>query len=63
MISEIKLWWMFFKGVRSSWDRDVIVVSYPKAGRTWHRVILRKYLETLFAVKKAHSISSRELSR
>src|SRR6266542_1115027 len=63
MISEIKLWWMFLKGIRSSWDRDVIVVSYPKAVRTWHRVILRKYLETLVAVKKVHSISSLEISR
>ena len=63
MISEIKLWWTFFRGIRSSSDRDVIVVSYPKAGRTWHRVVLRKYLETAFTLKKTHSISSRELSR
>jgi sulfotransferase family protein len=42
---------------------SAIVVSYPKSGRTWHRVILSRYIATLNGLETVRSIDTRKLTR
>jgi hypothetical protein len=42
---------------------DVVVISYPKSGRTWHRLLVGNYLARVAGVSDEHSMELAELSK
>lgn len=42
---------------------SAIVVSYPKSGRTWHRVILARYIAAQHGLEAVRSIDTRKLTK
>jgi hypothetical protein len=63
MMSGRDLWWRYADEFMSSLEDDVIVVSYPKAGRTWHRVTFGKYLALLSGKPLPSKLKSRKMTR
>jgi Sulfotransferase domain len=63
MISQGKAWHQFLRAASGLWNDKAVVISYPKSGRTWHRILLAKYLELLYELTPRRSISTRSLSR
>lgn len=62
MIPPAKAWYQFLKAMPGLWDHKAVVISFPKSGRTWHRILLAKYLELRYQLAPRRSISTRSLS-
>src|SRR4051812_20404493 len=62
MISQPKAWYQFLRAAAGLWDDKAVIVSYPKSGRTWHRILLAKYLQLMHELTPRKSISTRSLS-
>ena len=63
MVRGFRLWRRYLNEIASAWKDDVLVISFPKAGRTWHRVALCKYLELLFDRPPSQDVDIRKLTR
>src|SRR5215218_3689815 len=63
MINQPKVWYQFLRAAAGLWNDKAVVVSYPKFGRTWHRILLAKYLQLMHELTLRKSISTRSLSR
>ena len=42
---------------------DLVVISYPKSGRTWHKLLVGNYLARVAGVSDEHSMNLEELSQ
>lgn len=62
-IRGLRLWRRYVEEIASCWRDDVIVISFPKAGRTWHRVTLCKYFELMFDRAPTQNVNIRKLTR
>jgi hypothetical protein len=62
MINQPKVWYQFLRAAAGLWNDKAVVVSYPKSGRTWHRILLAKYLQLMHELTPRKSISTRSLS-
>jgi hypothetical protein len=62
-IRGLRLWVRYFQEIKACWWDDVVVISFPKAGRTWHRVALCKYFELLSNRVPIQDVDIRQLTR
>ena len=62
MIDSWSLWKRYFKEIINRRLDDIIVISYPKSGRTWHRVMLSHYVSAVFLNQEAKSLSTGKLT-
>lgn len=62
-IRGLRLWRRYIEEIASCWRDDVVVISFPKAGRTWHRVTLCKYFELLSSRPPTQNVDIRQLTR
>lgn len=63
MIGGMELWRKHCEEHIQSWGDKVLVISYPKSGRTWHRVLLAHYINTTFLGQEARSLDTKKLTQ
>ena len=63
MIAGASLWKKHLREMLKARRDDVVVVSYPKAGRTWHRALFAQYVASAFLNTDVRRIDTRDLAR
>src|SRR5690349_6361889 len=61
--ASIVVWRRCAKDLLKMAGDSAIIVSYPKSGRTWHRVILARYIAAQNGLEAVRSIDTRKLTK
>jgi hypothetical protein len=58
MVKGLRLWRKHLREIAQLYRSPNLVISYPKSGRTWHKVMLCRYISTAFGNAGSPSIES-----